>query len=166
MRKKLDLEDFKNYLLENKIVTSTGCWTGVGYTTTSGYRQISFNDKEYKLHRLVWIFKYGSIPINLVINHTCGNKECFNLEHLEAITRSQNALHAYRTGLKKNRHAKNIVSSRLRINDELDSDTLLEHIKRNSEVIKNKWIWKGGTSNGVIPRLILKIKLEDSTDGC
>ena len=41
----------------------------------------------YKAARNAWERAKGEIPAGLFINHTCGNKSCLNIEHMELITR-------------------------------------------------------------------------------
>lgn len=42
-------------------------------------------------HRAVWIERHGPIPIGLEVDHICFNPPCVNLEHLQLLTRSENA---------------------------------------------------------------------------
>lgn len=52
-------------------------------------------------HRLVWTLLYGEIPPTMDINHIDGNKANNHPRNLELATRSENLLHALRTGLRK-----------------------------------------------------------------
>ena len=52
-------------------------------------------------HRVAWILLKGQIPEHMDINHKDGNKHNNNPDNLEVVTRGNNLLHAYRTGLKK-----------------------------------------------------------------
>ena len=52
-------------------------------------------------HRKTWIEHYGEIPKGKVIKHKCDNKKCYNIEHLEMGTHSENIKEAYDRGLKR-----------------------------------------------------------------
>jgi hypothetical protein len=41
------------------------------------------------LHRLTWKSRVGEIPDGYEINHTCKNRQCCNIDHLELLTKSQ-----------------------------------------------------------------------------
>ncbi len=51
------------------------------------------------VHRLVVTCFIGEIPDHLVVNHKNGIKTDNRVENLEIVTRSQNIIHAYATGL-------------------------------------------------------------------
>ncbi len=53
------------------------------------------------VHRLVWQAFNGPIPNGLVINHISGVKTDNRLVNLEMVTKSQDAKHAFRLGLRK-----------------------------------------------------------------
>lgn len=60
-----------------------------------GYRNIEINNKQYKTHRLAWLYVNGEIPTNL-IDHIDGNRsnnKIFNLREATYQTNSEN----YRT---------------------------------------------------------------------
>lgn len=50
-------------------------------------------------HRLLWESVHGPIPDGLQINHKNGIKHDNRIENLELVTPSENALHAFATGL-------------------------------------------------------------------
>lgn len=56
-------------------------------------------------HRLVWEALKGAIPLKKDINHRDGNKTNNHPDNLELASRSENILHAYRTGLSRAPHA-------------------------------------------------------------
>lgn len=73
----------------------------------SGYVQVSFRDPDdYTVqrfvvaHRVIWEAVRGPLGAGLEINHINGNKTDNRLVNLEAVTPSQNTLHANRTGLR------------------------------------------------------------------
>jgi len=57
--------------------------------------------KRYPVHRLVYWSHVGRIPKGKEINHKDGNPNNPELSNLELVTRSENMLHAYKTGLCK-----------------------------------------------------------------
>lgn len=77
----------------------------VPYEINSGYLALRLshkNTRTHKLvHRLVWEAFNGAIPENMYINHIDGNKHNNALSNLELVTRSENMIHASRTGLSK-----------------------------------------------------------------
>lgn len=53
----------------------------------------------HKIHRLVYAAFVDPIPVSLEVNHRDGFKTNNRVENLEAVTRSENLLHAFRLGL-------------------------------------------------------------------
>jgi len=75
-----------------------------GSVGTTGYRfyRLSGDDgseTDRAGHRLVAEAFIGPIPGDKEVNHLNGNKIDNRLQNLEIVTRSENVLHAYRTGL-------------------------------------------------------------------
>jgi hypothetical protein len=65
--------------------------------------------KQYTLHRLIYIYHYGAIPDNLVIDHIDHNKLNNDISNLRAVSNSVNALNGYKTKieyLNKSKHNK------------------------------------------------------------
>lgn len=46
-----------------------------GYIHSRGYRHTSFDGNVYKEHILVWIYHYGHIPDNMIIDHKDGIRD-------------------------------------------------------------------------------------------
>jgi hypothetical protein len=74
-------------------------WKISGYGITQGakagyshgkYRSIRISKRAYKEHRLVWIWHYGEIVENLVIDHMNGDRIDNRIENLRILTNSQN----------------------------------------------------------------------------
>lgn len=53
--------------------------------------------KQYTLHRLIYIYHYGAIPDNLVIDHIDHNKLNNDISNLRTASRSVNGLNNYKT---------------------------------------------------------------------
>ena len=72
----------------------------VTHHNPQGYVQVRFKERYFGLaHRLIWESVHGPIPAGLQINHKNGVKSDNRIANLEAVTASENTLHAYRSGL-------------------------------------------------------------------
>ena len=65
------------------------------------------------VHQLVALAFLGPIPEGLVVNHKDGDKLNNHISNLEYVTRSENQLHAYATGLQKIQHGERGRRSKL-----------------------------------------------------
>ena len=77
-----------------------------GHIDRCGYREVLLSEngktKNHLVHRLILLtFKPIANPHLYDVNHKNGDKLDNHLENLEWCTRSENVLHAYRTGLEK-----------------------------------------------------------------
>ena len=45
---------------------------------------------KYRIHRLVWIYHNGAIPLNMEIDHINRNKHDNSIENLRLVTRTEN----------------------------------------------------------------------------
>lgn len=60
-----------------------------------GYGSIGIGNKKTALvHRVVYEAQVGPIPGDLTIDHTCLNKLCQNVNHMEIVTRAENSRRA------------------------------------------------------------------------
>ena len=57
---------------------------------TKGYSYVSINGKPKARHRLAWEEVNGEIPVGMVIRHKCRNRNCYNVNHLELGTYTEN----------------------------------------------------------------------------
>ena len=57
--------------------------------------------RAFLAHRLVWEAVHGPIPKGMELNHINGVKTDNRIANLELVTPSENALHAYRLGLRR-----------------------------------------------------------------
>jgi len=68
-------------------------WTGA--TGNSGYGHRYLNGRFTTAHRWAYLKYVGPIPDGYVIDHICNNKLCVNIDHLQAITQSENIRRAF-----------------------------------------------------------------------
>ena len=72
-----------------------GCILWTGPATATGYGQVSIYGRNWMAHRYAWFLAYGEEPpkwpeSGLVLDHTCSNRLCVNVEHLQVITHEEN----------------------------------------------------------------------------
>lgn len=73
-----------------KVDCSGDCWEWTG-GTSDGYGAIRVDGLMAKAHRFAYEQLRGPIPDDLDIDHLCRNTRCVNPDHLEPVTRSENA---------------------------------------------------------------------------
>lgn len=131
------------------------------HTNKAGYKELYLYTTEsrkcFKVHRLIMT---TFCPIdkdisNLQINHIDGNKANNNINNLEWCTRSENLLHAFKTGLEKRPIGEKNPSHKLSekevklICEELQNGKISQEIANRYNVskgcishIKNRRTWK------------------------
>lgn len=85
---------------ESKVDRSKPCWVWTGWCDPNGYGQFFDGARVVGAHRFAYELWVGPIPAELVLDHLCRNPSCVNPAHLEAVTRSENALRGYWGALK------------------------------------------------------------------
>lgn len=63
-----------------------------GSATDRGYRQIRINSKQYKEHRIIWIYFNGDIPDGMQIDHINMIRNDNRIENLRVVFQSINRL--------------------------------------------------------------------------
>ena len=69
-------------------------WTGSIHHT--GYGSLRVDGRSVQAHRYAWERVHGPIPDGMVIDHTCWNKACVNVDHLRLASYLENG--RYRNG--------------------------------------------------------------------
>lgn len=72
------------------------CWPEreIRSRNTYGYIQKQHDGRLQGGHRLAYEALVGHIPDGMTIDHLCRNKECINPQHMEVVTRGENARRA------------------------------------------------------------------------
>lgn len=75
-------------------ISETGCHLWTASITPAGYGNFTFSTKNpMPAHRAAWLLAGRKLPIKpLVLDHLCRVKHCVNVDHLEIVTISENAL--------------------------------------------------------------------------
>lgn len=90
-------------ILSRRRFCESECIEYTGYIGPTGYGDIIFKKKNWKVHRLYWILLHGPIrpwPLDVVL-HSCDNRKCINPDHLSLGTQQENI----RDCVSKNRQA-------------------------------------------------------------
>ena len=82
-------------------VAASGCWEMNGWHDRDVYAHFHRSKNKSKAHRISYEFYKGTIPNGLTIDHLCKNKGCVNPEHLEAVTKEENASRHNAEGYKR-----------------------------------------------------------------
>lgn len=69
-----------------KVDKETGCWNWLGFINRKGYGTLNGR----MAHKVLWEKKNGPTPEGHTIDHTCRNRRCVNLDHLEAVPHKVN----------------------------------------------------------------------------
>lgn len=78
-------------LLDGREVNERGCWIWIGFIGADGYG-IAWNAETGRregVHRIAYREMVGDIPPGVDVHHKCGERACFNPEHLEAIAHGE-----------------------------------------------------------------------------
>lgn len=69
----------------------SSCIVWTGSLGGGGYGVLSVNGRLVKAHRYAYEREHGPIPDGMVLDHTCFERSCVNVEHLRLATRQQNS---------------------------------------------------------------------------
>lgn len=103
----------------DRVYQDGDCITCTNKTNPDGYMRVSFGLNKSKTgpnlrmaHVLVWESVNGLVPEGMEINHKCGNRRCFNPNHLELLDGSHHTTHTNvnRVGYVMNRASNEEVS--------------------------------------------------------
>ncbi len=71
------------------VVTEGGCFEWTGGKIKAGHGYLHINKKAFYVHRLAWELLVGPVALDHELHHRCENPACWNIEHVEPLTRSE-----------------------------------------------------------------------------
>lgn len=80
----------KERILARTTPTPTGCFQWNNKPKKNGRPYITVNGVSKAAYRALWEVTVGEIPVGMTIDHTCFNKLCLNIEHMEVVTMAEN----------------------------------------------------------------------------
>ena len=81
-----------------------GHWLWTGNVDADGYGVVHFDGRQWKAHRLVWIFIEGPVSADEVLHHECRVKRCVFPGHLRKFgSNGEHISHEWAAGLTKGR---------------------------------------------------------------
>lgn len=78
------------FLARTEPLLWSGCVVWTGTTSPKGYGQMWSAGRLVQAHRWAWEQEHGGIPEGMLIDHTCWNRACCNVEHLRLATPQEN----------------------------------------------------------------------------
>ena len=79
-------------LTANRNKASDGCWVWLGFKDRFGYGIMWANGGPKRVHRLAYELWRKKIRKRMTIDHLCRNRACFNPNHLEEVSISENVM--------------------------------------------------------------------------
>lgn len=81
----------EKFLARVRVDALSGCHVWTGGLTDKGYGLFYVGGRRYvRAHRWIWERTRGPIPSHLEPDHTCRNRRCVNVEHMELVTHRVN----------------------------------------------------------------------------
>lgn len=74
-----------------KVEVTGFCWLWTAAKTTDGYGLTTLYGRAECAHRATWKLLMGEIPKGLQLDHLCEVRACVNPDHLEPVTKRENA---------------------------------------------------------------------------
>ena len=99
-REKFDAKNIARFL--SKVEKTDGCWFWMAGLNRTGYGQFAAAGKNIRAHRYSYEFHKGLIPKDMLVMHSCDQRNCVNPDHLALGTDADNVHDA----MQKNRHQK------------------------------------------------------------
>lgn len=101
------------------------CWVWMASKFERGYGQFSYQDRNFKAHRMAYKLHTGHDPVGLIM-HTCDNPPCCNPSHLVDANHSLNTIDSVAKGRHKGVPPRNDTRGALHSSSKLTTEMVLE----------------------------------------
>lgn len=88
---------YEQLIKQVKEVRSDTCWAWPSHNG-QGYSTLKHKGKVVKACIVAYELRYSPVPSGKELDHTCMNKGCWNPDHMEPVTRSENVLRGANPG--------------------------------------------------------------------
>ena len=69
-----------------------GCWQWMGDRFSTGYGRVGIRGKQYLVHRVAWVAANEcDVAADMTVDHLCRQRRCVNVQHMEVVSRGENA---------------------------------------------------------------------------
>ena len=119
-----------------------------GHLHHEGYIDVKINNKQYRVHRIIYMMFYGHIPRNMQIDHINRNRTDNRIENLRVVTHCENQWNVsekkgYHFVAKHNKFRVRITVNRKRIligdyNTEEEAAAAYKEAKEKYHIIKDR----------------------------
>ena len=75
-----------------KIRLDDACHIWTAWLDKDGYGKFGYQGAKWYAHRFAWAWAKGPLPEGLTIDHTCRNRACVNVLHMELVSHKENCL--------------------------------------------------------------------------
>lgn len=82
----------------------SGCYQWRGSLCRGGYGKLKVDGRTEKTHRVAYEHFVGPIPEGMELDHLCRNRACWNPQHLEPVTGTENTERGYQFRNKNKTH--------------------------------------------------------------
>src|SRR5947208_4500145 len=123
-----------------------GCLLYTHNRKRNGSSLVSYGDEMMPVHRVVYLLSGKTLPPSFDVHHTCRNKSCIEITHLEVLSRSQHALLS----------AKDIAQRNQRLRALLSDDPTVELLPIAMTSTTLGALWRCQSCH--VPRLLQKIQ--------
>lgn len=122
---------------------NSGCWLWTAGLDKYGYGKFKINYRTIAAHRMSYILRYGEIPADVSVLHSCDLRCCVNPEHLWLGTPDDNS----KDMVRKDRQAKHEKNGRAKLTEENVNNIRLDRTSLHKDIAAKYGVTRGMISH-------------------